>query len=139
MSQHSEEDQVRSLFGELRRGDDRLAPSFDLERSAAESTIRPIRSELRHGPMIAMALGVGTVIAVACVAWHPRHGSAPIAIDTPQSHVNDARSVEVWDQSLPDWTSPTAFLLPSTEDWSQPADESPDALPTTQPQARHSG
>jgi hypothetical protein len=133
MSQHPEEDQFRSFFGELKRCDDRIAPAFEPDRSKTDSTEKTILSELRYGRLIAMALGVGTVIAIACISLHPRHGSAPIAINVPQSHVDDGRSVEMAAQSLSDWKSPTAFLLPSTDDWNPSSDESPGSLPTTQP------
>jgi hypothetical protein len=138
MSQHPEEDQFRSFFGELKRRDDRIAPSFEPERSKADLTERSILSELRYGRLTAIALGVGTVIAIACIARHPQHGSAPIAINAPLSHANDGHGVEMAAQSLSDWKSPTAFLLPSTDDWNPSSDESPVFLPTTQPQPRHS-
>lgn len=136
MSRHPEDDQFRSFFRELKRCDDRIAPSFEPDRSKTDSTESPILSELRYGRLIAMAAAVGTVVALVCVAWHPQHDSAPIAINVPQSHANDRRSVEMAAQSLSDWKSPTAFLLPSADDWNQSSDESPGFLPTTQP--RHS-
>jgi len=140
MNSNPQEDQLRDLFGELKRADDQCTPSFETDWVAAGSSKRhALFAELRYGRLAAALL---IIVGVVALLSHERSEKRSMALRIKsQPTANIDSNAEPAPASLDTWQSPTAFLLKEPDEWDQtarPIDGSSGLFPSTQPHPRHS-
>jgi hypothetical protein len=133
MDSNPQENLLQALFGELRQQDQRLAPSFEPQVSAA---LRRGKEATRIG-YTGYAAAVAAAVSVAVLAGtllHRPAGQPAIAVRLPRPDRSTVVPAEQPALSLGDWQSPTAFLLQASDEWGQPAQTPDRAGPaSTQP------
>jgi len=139
MSSNPREDQLRELFGELKRADERETPAFESDWVAAGSAKKhALFAELHYARLAAAVL---VIVGAVALLSHERSEKRSIALTTSSEPASKMDStVEPTPVSLDTWQSPTAFLLKEPDEWDQasrPSDGS-SLFPATQPQPRHS-
>lgn len=141
MNPHSDEEEFRVLFAQMRRGDEPHAPAFDPNGRVSGLRSDSLLSELRYGRLIALILAAGVFVATLSVAHHRRPDRGSIALKPSTGNVNVDLVAEPAAPSLGDWKSPTAFLLRPADEWDEPSQspaDSPSFAPATQPQPHRS-
>ena len=144
MTTRDPDDQLKSLFAELKRTDENHAPDYAAMRHAGAAPLADSwLGQIRFGMAAAVLLGVALVAVGVARLNHPGKSSGPLAIESNPPHPgielrsNDPAASVI---SLDDWQSPTAFLLADPREWGQPNDL-PDEFaapgPSTQPHPRH--
>jgi len=140
MSSDQQDNQLRELFGELKRTDEKIAPSFETDWKAAGSS-KPTAffAELRYGRLAAAVL---ILVGLVALVSHERseNRSMALKIKSPPASTID-NGFETAPASLDTWQSPTAFLLREPDEWDQAlksTEGSSTGSPSTQPYPRHS-
>ncbi len=122
MNADQEQSQLRASFGELRREDERRAPSFDRTWQAAvrlSHRERPLAFPLVRWAAVAAIVAMGVAIGLLSRSWNnavAERTTPPITMPTAAVPAVTATPTSEPGQQSPavsieDWESPTAALL----------------------------
>ncbi len=137
MKPNAEENRLQALFAELREQDQKLAPSFERELSAALSRKSDgTTTRIGYAGYLTAAAALVIVAVTAGILAHYPASKPSIVRQLPgPDRSKDVSVVEPPAMSLSNWQSPTAFLLQSSDDWGA-GSQGESGFPVTQPQSQ---